>query len=98
MPQPNVRIGTRGSLLAQWQASRVQQRLAERFPERRFTLQTITATADQRPEAPLSAMGGEGIFVKELEQALLAREIDIAVHSLKDVPLAVPSGLRVAAI
>ena len=59
---------------------------------------TITAEADQQPDAPLASIGGEGVFVKELAAALSRGEIDVAVHSLKDVPLAMPDGLRLAAI
>lgn len=80
------------------QAQIVQSRLEERFPKQAFTLQTIKAEADKNPELPLTAMSGEGVFVKELEAALLDGRIDLAVHSLKDVPLAVPQGLRLAAV
>ena len=80
-------IGTRGSSLAMCQAQLVQTRLEERFPARAFTLQTIKAQADQHPERSLAAMSGEGIFVKELEAALLDGRIGMAVHSMKDLPL-----------
>jgi len=76
----------------------VRVRLEERFPQRRFELKTIKAQADRRPDVPLVALGGEGIFVKELEQALLAGEVDLAVHSMKDLPLAIPEGLTIAAV
>ena len=91
-------IGTRGSTLALCQAQIVQTRLEERFPERVFSLQTIKAQADQHPELPLVAMGGEGVFVKELETALLDRRIDLAVHSMKDLPLEISPALRIAAV
>jgi len=91
-------IGTRGSSLALCQAQIVQAKLEERFPDQAFRLQTIKAEADARPDVPLIAMSGEGVFVKELETALLEGRIDLAVHSLKDLPLAIPSGLRLAAI
>jgi hydroxymethylbilane synthase len=91
-------IGTRGSSLALCQAEIVRARLEERFPDQEFRLQTIKAEADAKPDVPLIAMGGEGIFVKELEAALLEERIDLAVHSLKDLPLATPSGLCLAAI
>ena len=93
-----VVIGTRGSSLSFCQTEQVQVRLQERFPQRRFAIKTIKAQADRNPEVPLIAMGGEGVFVKELESALLRREIDLAVHSLKDLPLAIPDGLTMAAI
>ena len=98
MPGADIRIGTRGSALARCQATRVQQQLAAQAPDRQFPLKIIAAAADQRPETPLADMGGQGVFVKELETALLRREIDVAVHSLKDLPLATPAGLRLAAI
>ena len=93
-----VVLGTRGSSLAMCQAQIVQAMLEERYPGRPFTLQTIKARADANPELPLVAMGGEGVFVKELEAALLAGRIDLAVHSLKDLPLATPPSLRIAAV
>lgn len=91
-------IGTRGSSLAMRQAQIVQNRLKTHCPGRQFTVTTITAAADKHPEQPLSAMSGEGIFVKELESALLEGAIDLAVHSLKDLPLDTPPGLRIAAV
>jgi hydroxymethylbilane synthase len=93
-----VVIGTRGSSLALCQAEIVQAKLEERFPDQAFRLQAIKAEADARPDVPLIAMSGEGVFVRELEAALLEGRIDLAVHSLKDLPLAIPSGLRLAAI
>lgn len=91
-------IGTRGSALAMRQAGTVQDRLGQRWPGRVFSLKAITAQADRDPELPLTEMSGEGVFVKELESALLDRSIDLAVHSLKDVPLDQPAGLRLAAV
>lgn len=84
--------------MALCQAQIVQAKLEERFPTRTFTLQPITAQADKHPELPLEAMGGEGVFVKELESALLEERIDLAVHSMKDLPLDLPSALRIAAV
>ena len=72
----------------------VQSRLEERFPGQAFTLHPIKAEADKNPELPLTALSGEGVFVKELEAALLGGRIDLAVHSLKDMPLDGPPGLR----
>ena len=79
-----VRIGTRGSQLALWQANEVSKRLSERGyrPE----IVPFKTTADKRQDVPLASIGGKGLWVKELEEALLRREIDMAVHSLKDVP------------
>ena len=91
-------LGTRGSSLAQCQAQIVQARLEERWPVHRFELHAIKAAADRSPEVPLVALSGEGIFVKELEQALAAGRIHAAVHSLKDLPLDTPEGIRIAAV
>ncbi len=91
-------IGTRGSSLAMCQAHIVQTALEERSPDRRFSVKTLTSHADRNPELSLTAMGGEGVFVKELEAALIERRIDLAVHSLKDLPLHCPSGLCIAAV
>ncbi len=91
-------LGTRGSPLALCQARMVQTLLEERAPGCSIELKTLKAQADQNPELPLAAMGGEGVFVKELEAALLERRVDFAVHSLKDVPLETPAGLRIAAV
>jgi hydroxymethylbilane synthase len=79
-----IRIGTRGSQLALWQANEVAKHLAEHGyrPE----IVTYKTTADKRQDVPLAAIGGKGLWVKELEEALLRRDIDMAVHSLKDVP------------
>ena len=80
----NIRIGTRGSQLALWQANEVSKHLAERGyrPE----IVPFKTTADKRQDVPLATIGGKGLWVKELEEALLRGEIDMAVHSLKDVP------------
>jgi hydroxymethylbilane synthase len=91
-------IGTRGSRLALCQARLVHTRLEERHPDGAFSVTTIKAQADESPELPLIAMSGEGVFVKELETALVERRIDLAVHSMKDLPLATPSALRIAAV
>lgn len=91
-------IGTRGSSLSLCQTRMVQARLEERHPDRQFAIKTIKAAADRNPEVPLVALGGEGVFVKELEAALLAGEVDLAVHSMKDLPLQIPGQLVVAAV
>jgi hydroxymethylbilane synthase len=80
----SVRIGTRGSQLALWQANEVAKHLAERGyrPE----IIPFKTTADKRQDVPLAEIGGKGLWVKELEEALLRRDVDLAVHSLKDVP------------
>lgn len=96
--QPAVTIGTRGSALALCQARLVQARLEACAPELRLRLQPIASRADEHPERPLEALGGEGVFVKELEAALLERRADLAVHSMKDLPLALPETLCIAAV
>jgi len=79
-----IRIGTRGSQLALWQANEVSEHLAGRGYQTQII--PFKTTADKRQEVPLATIGGKGLWVKELEEALLRGEIDIAVHSLKDVP------------
>ena len=91
-------LGTRGSSLSLCQAQIVQTRLEEYFPGRPVTIKAIKAQADQNPDLALTAMSGEGIFVKELEAALMDGTVDLAVHSLKDLPLDTPPSLRLAAV
>jgi len=93
-----IRIGTRGSKLALAQAAWVKQRLEERYPGLRVETMTIKTSGDRFLNTPIKAIGGKGIFVKEIEEALLRREIDLAVHSLKDLPAEIPEGLTIAAI
>jgi hydroxymethylbilane synthase len=89
-----LRIGTRGSQLALWQANEVANRLAEKGwrPE----IVTIKTTGDKRLDVSLASIGGKGLFVKELEEALRRGEIDLAVHSLKDVPSIIPDDFTLA--
>jgi hydroxymethylbilane synthase len=93
-----IRIGTRGSALALAQASEVQQRLEAVHGTGRlaFEIRAIKTTGDRIQDRPLSEAGGKGLFTKEIEEALLADEIDIAVHSMKDMPTELPAGLTVA--
>ncbi len=93
-----IRLGSRGSALALCQAAIVQKQLQSLNPQLEVVIEKITAQADANPELPLSAMSGEGVFVKELEAALLKGQIDFAVHSLKDMPLAIPKALCIAAV
>jgi len=93
-----IRVGTRGSLLARRQTDAVLAALKQRYPDQRFEVRPLRTTGDRRTREPLDQLGGIGVFVKELESALLAGEIDMAVHSLKDVPTAVPEGLTIAAV
>lgn len=89
-----IRIGTRGSQLALWQANEVSKRLQEHGyrPE----VITIRTTGDKRQDVPLAAVGGKGLFIKELEEALDEGAVDMAVHSLKDVPSIIPDRFRLA--
>jgi hydroxymethylbilane synthase len=97
-PERVIIVGSRGSRLALRQTELVLAELARRFPGRRFQVQEVRTTGDRRREASLAAIGGQGVFVKELEAALRARRVDLAVHSLKDVPAKVGSGLVLAAV
>jgi hydroxymethylbilane synthase len=93
----NVRIGTRGSELALWQTNHVKALLEEQFSGI-VDVQTIKTTGDKILDSPLAMIGDKGLFTKELETALLDKRIDLAVHSFKDVPTAVPEGLTIAAV
>jgi len=93
-----VIIGSRGSRLAVLQAELVLQKLVQAYPDTEFSLSRITTTGDHDPETPLEQIGGQGVFVKELEQALLQSQIDMAVHSLKDMPTEIAPGLTLAAV
>ena len=92
-----LRLGTRGSQLALWQAHTVAERIgATGGPPCRIVI--IKTTGDRVQEAPLSQVGGKRLFVKEIEDALLRHEIDLAVHSSKDMPAVLPAGLQIAAV
>jgi hydroxymethylbilane synthase len=100
MQTPQLRIGSRGSRLARVQADEVRNRLiaACGLEPESVILTTITTTGDRIRDRPLSAIGGKGLFTKELEEALLAGAIDIAVHSMKDVAATLPEGLMIGAV
>ncbi|MBL8538833.1 MAG: hydroxymethylbilane synthase [Betaproteobacteria bacterium] len=91
-------IATRESALALWQAHHVEARLAALYPETEIRLLGMTTEGDRRLGASLAKVGGKGLFVKELEAALEAGDADIAVHSMKDVPMTLPEGFIIAAI
>jgi hydroxymethylbilane synthase len=91
-------IGTRGSALALWQANWVKKELAGNNPGCAFELVTIKTTGDKILDVPLAKVGGKGLFVKEIEEALQDERIDIAVHSMKDVPTEILEGLVVGVI
>ncbi|QGU31737.1 hydroxymethylbilane synthase [Thermochromatium tepidum] len=94
----SIRIATRKSPLALWQAEHVAARLKALHPDLRVEIIGMTTKGDQLLDSPLSKVGGKGLFVKELEQGMLAGEADIAVHSMKDVPVELPEGLHLAVI
>jgi len=89
-------IGSRGSKLALWQANHVAAQLKTLGIESR--LEIIKTSGDRIQDVPLSQVGGKALFTKEIEEALLADSIDLAVHSMKDVPTDLPPGLTIAAI
>jgi hydroxymethylbilane synthase len=93
-----IRIATRRSPLALWQAEHVAERLERTFPGCKTELVKMTTQGDKILDAPLAKIGGKGLFVKELEQGMLEGIADIAVHSMKDVPVEFPEGLHLAAI
>jgi hydroxymethylbilane synthase len=95
-----IRIGTRGSPLALAQAHETRKRLAEAhgLDEAQFEIVVITTTGDRILNQPLAEIGGKGLFTQEIEEALLAETIDLAVHSMKDMPAALPAGLVFAAV
>ncbi len=93
-----IKIGTRASQLALWQAQWVQSALVEKYPGHSVELVTIQTRGDKILDVPLAKIGGKGLFVKEIEQALLDGRIDVAVHSMKDMPAEIPAGLCIAAV
>ena len=97
-PEGAIALGSRGSALALNQAGWVRDRISGAYPDREVVLKTIRTTGDRLKDVPLERMGGKGVFVKEIEAALLEGEIDIAVHSLKDVPAELPDGLVIGAV
>lgn len=93
-----LRLGTRGSALALAQATWVKQQLEAHDPERTVELYVIKTSGDRFADRSIQTIGGKGIFTKEIEDALLGKEIDLAVHSLKDLPTELPRGLVIAAV
>ena len=100
LQQPRLRIGTRGSALALAQAREVQRLLiaAHGFDESEIEIVVIRTTGDRIQDRPLSEAGGKGLFTKEIEEGLLDGSLDLAVHSMKDMPTALPDGLTIAAM
>ncbi len=98
MAEKIIRIATRQSPLALWQAEHVAERLEQAFPGLKTELVKMVTRGDKILDAPLAKVGGKGLFVKELEQGMLDGIADIAVHSMKDVPVEFPEGLHLAVI
>jgi hydroxymethylbilane synthase len=98
MKKKKIIIGTRSSKLALWQAEFVKAELNRLYPDIEIELNKIKTTGDKILDVPLAQVGGKGLFVKEIEEALLGGKADIAVHSMKDVPTEFPEGLHLAVI
>ena len=96
--EQTIRIGTRGSQLALYQANIVKEELEQKFPEFRFQIVVIKTKGDKILDVPLSKIGDKGLFTKELETAMFDNEIDMAVHSLKDLPTRFPEGVELGAV
>jgi hydroxymethylbilane synthase len=97
-PPKKIVIASRESALAMWQAKHIQSRLQGLYPETTVEILGMTTTGDQILDSPLARIGGKGLFVKELEQALADGRADLAVHSMKDVPMNLPDGFMMAAV
>ncbi|HUL21996.1 MAG TPA: hydroxymethylbilane synthase [Thermodesulfobacteriota bacterium] len=93
-----LKIGTRGSQLALFQANWVKNQLSRAHPDLNVTLIKIKTTGDKIQDVPLAKIGGKGLFVKEIEESLLQKKVDLAVHSIKDVPTEFPQGLHLSVI
>lgn len=98
MEKKKLIIGTRGSKLALWQAHYIKERLEQAYPHISVILEKFTTTGDKILDVPLAKIGGKGLFTKELEVAMLEEKIDLAVHSLKDVPAFLAEGLCIGAL
>lgn len=93
-----IQIGTRGSKLALWQTNWVKSEIERNFPDIQVEIVTIKTTGDRITDRPLAMIGGKGLFVKEIENALFEKTIDLAVHSMKDMPGELPEGLVIGAV
>src|ERR1700736_5438410 len=94
----HITIGTRASKLAMIQTQSVVQRLRQQWTNLEITVEQIHTKGDRVTDVPLTRIGGDGVFVTEIEHALRERRIDLAVHSLKDLPTAQPQGLRLVVV
>ena len=93
-----VRIGSRGSMLALAQSTWVKQQIQSHYPDLQVEMSIIKTSGDRLIDRPIAAVGGKGVFTKEIEDALLHQTIDIAVHSMKDLPTELPDGLAIVAV
>ena len=93
-----ITIGSRGSQLARWQANWVKSELERLNTDLIVNIEIIKTSGDKIQDVPLAKIGGKGLFVKEIEEALLNNEIDIAVHSMKDVPMKIPNQLEISVV
>lgn len=98
MAKESIRIGTRGSMLALRQSTMMKAALEKLWPEISVELRVIRTTGDRIVDVPLAKVGGKGLFVKEIEDALIDGSVDLAVHSMKDVPAVLPEGLEIGAV
>ena len=98
MKTKNIIIGSRGSQLALWQANWVKSELERIHNDVEVNIKIIKTSGDKIQDVPLAKIGGKGLFVKEIEEALLSKEIDVAVHSMKDVPMNLPEELHISVI
>ncbi len=98
MKGETIKIGTRGSQLALYQAEQTKKELFQKFPDIRVGIVVIKTKGDKILDVPLSKIGDKGLFTKEIERALLNHKIDLAVHSLKDLPTTLPAGLKLGAV
>ncbi len=98
MPSRSIKIGTRGSKLALWQAGWVKSELESAYPGVTVSLVVIKTKGDKILDVPLAKVGGKGLFVKEIEEALLNGNVDVAVHSMKDMPADLPEGLSIGPV
>src|SRR5947208_7512050 len=94
----HITIGTRASKLAMVQTQMVIERLQRQWPGQEIAIEQIRTTGDRLTDLPLSQIGGDGVFVTEIERALHERRIDLAIHSLKDLPTAQPEGLHLVIV
>ena len=98
MESRKIKIGSRGSPLALWQANWIKDQLESRNPDIPVEIVIIKTSGDKIQDVPLAKIGGKGLFVKELEEALLRKDVDFAVHSMKDMPIKFPFALCIASV